>query len=103
MYDSDDTYLLGVSPEITSPKQKFATSLDISKLQFTENNNLMSFLKDQTKLMIDYAYCYQGAAKDFIPDVNYTKLKESINSLKTFDEDLVFKIRQIYSGVENDR
>ena len=68
----------------------------------TENNNLMSFIKDQTKLMVDYAYCYQGTAKDFIADVNYTKLKESINRLKTFDEDLVFKIQQIYSGVEND-
>ena len=63
----------------------------------------MSFIKDRTKLMVDYAYCYQGTAKNFIPDVNYTKLKESINSLKTFDEDLVFKIQQIYSGVDNDR
>ena len=69
----------------------------------TENNNLMSFIKDQTKLMVDYAYFCQVKAKDFEPDVNYKKLKESINSLKTFDEDLVFKIQQIYSGVDNDR
>lgn len=75
------------------------------KIQHLEtlNNNLMSFIKDQTKLMVDYAYCYQGTAKDFVPDVNYTKLKESIDSLKAFDEDLVFKIQQIYNEVDNDR
>lgn len=40
----------------------------------TQNSQLNTLLTQQTKLLIDYAYFYQGEASKFLPDVNYEKL-----------------------------
>lgn len=48
----------------------------------TQNSKLNTLLSQQTKLLIDYAYFYEGEASKFLPDVNYERLFNSLDKIQ---------------------
>lgn len=48
----------------------------------TQNSQLNTLLSQQTKLLVDYAYFYEGEASKFIPDENYEKLFNSLDKIQ---------------------
>lgn len=53
----------------------------------TQNSKLNTLLSQQTKLLVDYAYFYEGEASKFIPDENYEKLINSLENIQHLDMD----------------
>lgn len=53
----------------------------------TQNSQLNTLLSQQTKLLVDYAYFYEGEASKFIPDENYEKLINSLENIQHLDMD----------------